>query len=132
MTWLRELFRYGIKGAAGTAANVALMTALVELGGIQPATAAIASTATLLLAGYVVMSRWVFPNSESPDARGHLWRGAKYYAVILSGKGVNYALFLGLLSVGVWYPAAWLLGSVTVFFGTFSANRYVWTGGSPA
>lgn len=123
----RELVRYGAKGTLTTTLNVGLMAALVELLGFEPALAAIVSTCTLLVLGYTLMNRWVFADAPTPDgAREHLRRGVAYYGVILSGKGINYALFLGLLAVGVWYPAAWLIGSVTVFFGTFTANRWVW------
>jgi len=130
---LRELLRYGAKGGVATLANVALMSGLVELGGLQPRVAALLSTSVLLLIGYVVMNRFVFRERASPDgAVEHLRRGVAYYAVILSGKGINYALFVGLTAAGVWYPAAWIIGAVTVFVGTFSANRVLWTRGEPA
>lgn len=125
-----ELVRYGSKGALTTTLNIGFMAALVEWVAFEPAIAAVVSTCTLLTLGYAIMNRWVFPDADGPDgAEGHARRAASYYAVILTGKGVNYALFLALLAAGVWYPAAWLIGSVTVFFGTFSANRWVWRRG---
>lgn len=127
---LAELFRYGTKGALTTTLNVGFMAALVELAAFEPAIAAIVSTCTLLVLGYTLMNRWVFADADDPgSARGHARRMGYYYAVILSGKGINYALFLGLLAADVWYPAAWILGSLTVFLGTFSANRWVWRQG---
>lgn len=128
-----QLVRYGIKGAVATGANVGLMALLVEFGGLRPGVAAVISTCSLLILGYVVMNRFVFAKQDGPSGvRGHLRRGAAYYAVILSGKGANYVLFLALLHVGVWYPLAWVVGSGTVFLGTFSANRWLWHGGASA
>lgn len=130
---LHQFVRYGVKGGAGTLANIGLMSILVELGGFRPEVAAIVSTCVLLSLGYVVMNRWVFSKQQSPRGlRAHLRRGASYYAVILSGKAVNYVLFVALLSIGVWYPAAWFVGAVTVFLGTFSANRWLWLEGTAA
>lgn len=121
-----SLVKYFVKGVGATLANVALMSVLVELGGLQPAVAAVVSTCGLLTIGYVVMNKWVFDDADTPDS--HLKRGLKYYAVILTGKGVNYAIFVGLLSLGLWYPAAWVVGSGIAFLGTFSGNRYLWEG----
>lgn len=130
--FVREMIRYGAKGALTTVANIALMGALVELVSMPPALAALVSTAALLLVGYQLMNHFVFPERSTPSStRGHLRRGASYYGVILSGKAVNYALFLALLDVGVPYPVAWFVGACIVFLGTFSANRYLWTARSP-
>lgn len=127
---LAEVVRYGSKGAFMTVLNIGFMAVLVEWLAFGPAIAAVVSTCTLLTLGYAIMNRWVFADAVAPDgAEGHARRAASYYAVILTGKGINYGLFLGLLAVGVWYPAAWLLGAVAVFFGTFSANRWVWRRG---
>lgn len=131
MIW--ELARYGVKGGVATLLNVGLMSVFVEAGSLRPAIAAVISTSILLVGGYVAMNRFVFHDQQSPEgAREHLRRGVSYYAVILSGKGVNYALFLILVAAGVWYPLAWLLGAGTVFLGTFSANRWLWRGGAAA
>lgn len=128
MTILREMVRYGLKGGLQTGLNVALMTGLVELGKLRPAVAAIVSTCTLLVLGYVLMNRFVFPDGDIPDTkRGHIGRAARYYAVILSGKALNYGLFVVLLSIGVWYPLAWVVGAGTVFIGTFGGNRWLWS-----
>ena len=121
---IRQLLRYGLKGGVMTALNVCGMVLLVELVGVRPAIAAIVSTLALILVGYQLMNRLVFPDAVAPDS--HARRLLSYYAVILGGKGVNYALFVALLAAGVWYPLAWLLGAGTVFLGTFSANRWVW------
>lgn len=126
---VRELVRYGAKGAIATVANVGLMSILVEVGHLEPTAAAIISTAALLLVGYIAMNHFVFPDAERPSgARAHVSRGAKYYTVIFAGKGVNYAVFVGLVSAGVWYPLSWIIGSGSVFLGTYSANRLLWKG----
>lgn len=132
-TLMREMVRYGAKGALTTLANIALMAALVEMLATPPPIAAAISTATLLVLGYQLMNHFVFPGGDTPEStRAHLRRGASYYGVILSGKGVNYVLFLGMLQVGVPYPLSWFFGACIVFLGTFSANRYLWTDHSVA
>lgn len=126
-TTLWQMIRYGAKGAMTTAANIGLMAVLVEMGSVPPPIAAVVSTSVLLVVGYQLMNHFVFRSTETPSTtRGHLRRGVSYYGVILSGKAVNYGLFLGALALGVPYPLAWFGGACIVFLGTFSANRYLW------
>jgi len=121
---VRQMFRYGLKGGVMTLLNIAGMMLLVEIVDIKPAYAAIVSTVALILIGYQLMNRFVFPNATEP--RSQTRRLASYYLVILTGKGLNYLIFTGLVSIGLWYPLSWFFGAVIVFLGTFSANRYVW------
>lgn len=124
----REIARYGVKGAAFVLINVAVQMVLVELGGLHPATAAALSTATLPLLGYVAMNRFVFPDARASSRRAHLKRFGQYVGVNYSSKLVNYVLFLALLWIGVWYPAAYIIGAGVVFIGSFSLNRWLWHG----
>lgn len=121
-----SLVKYGVQGAGATVANVALMSGLVEVADLPPEAAAVVSTCALLLGGYWVVDRWVFQDSSTPDS--HLKRGIQYYAVILAGKTVNYGVFVALVAAGVWYPAAWIIGSAVAFVGTYGGNRYLWEG----
>lgn len=123
---IRELGRYGVKGLAFVALNVAVQIALVEAGGLPPELAAAMSTAAMPLLGYVAMNRFVFPNGAIPSGTGHLKRFGQYYVTNISSKLVNYVLFLGLLWVGVWYPVAYVIGAAVVFLGTFTVNRWLW------
>jgi putative flippase GtrA len=123
-TQLWELLRYGMKGGSTMVLNIAMMAALVEVGGVPPQWAAIASTAAVICVGYVLMHYFVFPGAAEG---GHARRGPAYVAVIASGKLANYVLFLVLLSV-VPYPVAWVLGAGVVFLGLYAVNRWLWHG----
>jgi putative flippase GtrA len=124
----REVVRFAVVGGTGLVANMALLIGFVELFALPEEVAAILSTLLVLVGGFVATNWWVFANVEGRDTtRGLMKRGGSYYVIMLTGKGVNYGIYLLLLSVDVWYPVAWLLGSVTVFIGTFSLNRRVWT-----
>jgi len=46
---------------------------------------------------------------------------------MIAGKAVNYGRYLLRIAAGVPYALAWIAGSAIVFFGTFTANRVVWT-----
>lgn len=119
-----EMVRYGIKGSIATILNVALMAAFVEIFTISPEVAALVSTSVLVSFGYLAMHLFVFPDAGSNG--NHLRRGGAYYAIILTGKAANYAIFVGLIAAGIWYPVAWIVGAGTVFLGTYTANRRLW------
>lgn len=124
---IKEMWRFGVKGVGGLAANLALMTVFVEWAGIPPQFAVIISAVVLMLVGYQVVNRWVFGDHDGPDnLKAHLKRSLTFYAVQWGGKAVNYVIFIGLLD-RVPYQAAWTIGAVSVFFVTFGANRWVWT-----
>jgi len=124
----REVLRYGVKGGAFVALNIAVQMLLVETGTLRAELAAAVSTAAMPLLGYVAMNRFVFPDAAAPSGRGHFKRFAQYLTANLSGKAANYGLFLALLWVGVWYPLAYLLGAGVVFAATFGVNRWLWHG----
>lgn len=122
-----QVVRYVLASSVGLGTNLGIMTGLVELAALAPPHAAAISTATVLLIFYTVTDRWVFANGSHPTtARGHLRRAASYWGVILGGKAINYAIFLVLVSTGVWYQIAWVLGAALTFAGTFTANRWLW------
>lgn len=122
---LREMVRYGAKGGSTMVANIGLMSLLVELGGVPPELASICSTTVMTAVGYLLLHVWVFPSS-SPES--HAKRGLTYWAVIMSGKALNWLLFVALLAV-VPYPVAWVFGAGVVFLLLFSANRRLFKDG---
>lgn len=133
----REMIRYGLKSAGGLAANLVLLTVLVDGIGVPPEIAALVSIAVLSVVGYLVMDRWVYAAGDSASGAGHVWRWLKLRAVMLSGKGLNYVLYLALLGVeirgvAVPYQVAWIIGAGVVFAWTFVGTRYLWHGGVTA
>lgn len=125
---VQELLRYGLKGGAFVALNVSVQIILAEIGGLSPAIAAALSTAAMPLLGYIAMNRFVFPTAERVTGRTHLKRFAQYYGVNMTSKVANYILFLVLLTIGIWYPLAYVLGAGVVFVASFGANRWLWHG----
>lgn len=124
---VRELGRFAVSGGGGLVLNLLILTALVELVGIREEYAALLSGAFGLLASFTATNWWVF--NESPaenNVDGVLKRGVAYYAIMIGGKGINYVIYIYLLTLGVWYPAAWAIGSVLVFLATFSMNKMLW------
>jgi len=125
----RELTRYGLHGAAFVLLNISIQIFLVEVGGLHPAIAGALSTASMPFFGYVLMNRFVFPKAGAePRPRQYLTRFVQYYAVNMVSKIINYALFLGFLFVGLWYPVAYLCGAIIVFLLSFIVNRRLWHG----
>lgn len=121
-----QITRYGITGGGGLILNLALLIGFVDLFGFPESIAALLSTGLTLFMTFFVIERWVFTSYLSDDGRAAFKRAPIYYLVMISGKGVNFVIYLMLLSVNVWYPVAWGSGSIVVFGGTFLMNRFVW------
>lgn len=125
----REVLRYGVKGGAFVALNIAVQMVLVESGLLTPPIAAALSTAAMPFLGYVAMNRFVFPDAGAASGWGYAKRFAQYYGVTISSKAVNYVFFLAFLAFDVWYPLAYLFGAAIAFAGTFTINRWLWHDG---
>lgn len=123
----RQLLRYGVTGGTGLLFNLALLAVLVELAGVPATWGPILSTSAAFGLTFLLTERWVFGRFRSPDARTVAGRATAYYGVMAAGKLLNYGIYLLLLGWAVPYLLAWVVGSVLVFFGTFAANRYLWT-----
>lgn len=96
-----QLARFVLSGGAGAALDLALLTVLVEIGGLGLALATVFSLTLACLVHFALNMRWVF------DARGDTASRLARYAVMLTVTyAVTLALVLGLSSVGVWYPLA--------------------------
>jgi len=119
-----ELVRYGLKAVAGLIVGLALLTVWVDVAGIPPAIAALLNMVVLGVVGTVVMDRWVFQSSPpATTLRGFLRRLIGAQAAVLSSKGVNYVIYVALLSVAVPYRLAWVGGAVVSFAVSFVLTR---------
>lgn len=124
---IAEVVRYGSVGAVGLAINLALLTALVEIGDVRAIPAAVVAATGALAVTYVATDRMVFGDVvSSTDAGPRVGRAATYYAVMVGGKLLNLGIYAALVAIDVWYPAAWVVGSGLVFLATYAANRSVW------
>jgi putative flippase GtrA len=123
---IAELVRFGFIGGAGFISNLLLLILLVELLFIPEYLAAIISAILVLLGTFLATNKWVFKNSQTKTKIALLKRGVGYYTIMLIAKAINYIIYVFLLSIDVWYPIAWIIGSVFVFAGTFILNRSMW------
>jgi putative flippase GtrA len=119
------VLRFAITGGSGLIINLLLLAVLAEIGSVPQRLAAIVSTGLVLLGGFLLTDNWVF-SEASTDKSTVTDRSLGYFVVMISGKLVNYVLFLVFLSIGVPYLLAWVLGSVLVFLLTFTGNRLFW------
>lgn len=123
---VKQGFRYGITGSAGLVINLGLLFVFVEYAEVRESTAALLSSGIAMSFTFIITEHWVFSPYEPDGRQTTLKRAPLYHLVMVAGKGVNYGIYIILLSLEVWYPVAWLIGSVTVFGGTFLMNRFVW------
>lgn len=123
----REAIRFAVVGGTGLVVNTATLILLVEVIHVPETIAAVFSTLLILGGGFIATNWWVFASVDKRNtAEGLLKRGSSYYAVMLTGKAINYGIYIILLSFNIWYPVAWFLGSLSVFLGTFISNRLIW------
>jgi putative flippase GtrA len=123
----REAIRFAVIGGTGLLVNTATLILLVEVVQVPEKIAAIFSTLLILGGGFIATNWWVFESiNKTNTTKGLLKRGSSYYAVMLTGKAINYGIYVVLLSFNIWYPLAWFMGSLTVFVGTFLSNRLIW------
>lgn len=123
---IREVIRFGFVGGSGFIANALVLIILVELLFIPEYLAAIISAMLVLSGSFIATNEWVFKRIGTKTKNSLLKRGIGYYIIMLTAKAVNYIIYLFLLSIDVWYPIAWIIGSAAVFVGTFSLNRLMW------
>lgn len=127
-SWFWPFVKFGAKGGTGLLLNIGLLTLVVDLGGIPPEWAVFVVWALTLIPGYIVTDKIVFSAFSSPENVGsHGQRGALHYAVMWTGKGLNYGVYYLLLAVpGMWYQSAWFLGALAVLPWTFGGNYMLW------
>lgn len=119
---MKQFITFATAGLAGTAAQYAVLTALVELAGVDPVAASLAGFAAGAGVNYVLAHRVVF-RSQRPHAEAL----PRFLAVAGSGFIIN-----GLL-MNVWvhrlgwpYLPAQLLTTLLLLFWHYAANA-LWT-----
>lgn len=125
--WFTAMFKFGVKGGAGLLLNIGLLTVLVDFGGIPAQWAIFVAWGLTVVPGYLVTDLWVFSIFPSPDGTiSHGQRGTLFYAIMWSGKGLNYLIYIALIELGLFYQAAWFVGAVAVFPLIFGVNYWLW------
>lgn len=115
--------RYLAQSVGGLVVGLALLSGWVEVVGIPPSIAVLLNWALLALANCLVLDRWVFPGDHATTLRGFVTRLVGMQAAMITGKALNYIVYLVFLQVGVWYPAAWVAGAGLSFAVSLALNR---------
>ena len=124
---IKQLVRYGVTSIGGLIFNLLLLSALVEVAGVDEISAAMVSAGITLLLTFAVVQGWVFNGYQVQSRKTIVKRASMYYLIMIISKAVNLVIYSLLVWLNIWYPIAWLIGSGTVFSGTFIMNRYIWT-----
>jgi putative flippase GtrA len=122
LTLLRQFVGFAAVGVFGLTAHYAVLTAAVELAGVDPVAASVAGFLVGALVNYGLNRRLVFRST-----RAHRTAGPRFFAVAGSGLVLNAVLMTVLVDwLGVYYLAAQVLvtGGLTVWH--FALNK-VWT-----
>ena len=123
---LRQFASYCVAGGAAAATHLAVLIALIELGGVDKMAASAIGFSCSIPVNYLLQHRFVFAR------RGrHLTYFSRYLAVTLIGLGLNSALFwVGTNVIGAHYlPTQIVVIGIVVAF-NFLVNR-TFTFGEP-
>lgn len=115
--------RYFAQALAGLLVGLALLTLWVEWGGLRPEVAVLVNWVVMGLASCAVLDRWVFPSPAATTPRAFARRFVGYQAAMLTGKGLNYVVFVALVWTGVLYQLAWVGGAALSFVVSLALNR---------
>ncbi len=117
-----QFLRYAGAGAIGTAAQFAILIALVRLAGTHAVTASTVGAVAGAIINYAINHRYTFA-SRAPHARAL----PRFAAIALAGIGLNAVVIagaLGILDANLIIAQAVATGAVLGF--TYVANR-TWT-----
>lgn len=119
---LRQFIGFAMVGAIGLSAHYAVLTSLVEIGGVDPVAASVAGFLTGAVVNYGLNRRLVFRSD-----RAHRSAGPRFFTVAASGFTLN-ALFMTLLvdHLGVYYLFAQILVNGVLVVWHFLLNKF-WT-----
>lgn len=122
----RDLVLWGVSSVGGLLVNLALLTLWVNGLGVDPAVAIFPNWVLLAVGSYWFNDRVVFADHDAAETLiQHVRQLIGSEAIILTSKGVNYVIYLGLLR-WIDYRVAWVVGAVSVFVLTFVLNRRWW------
>jgi putative flippase GtrA len=120
MALLRELLRFGLIGLAATGLHFALLTLLVERGGLPPPTANGVAFLGALTVTYLGQSLWVFPGRSRHSPRQML----RFALSLVLGLAANMAIMALCTQVlGFDYRTGFIIGVATVPALSFTINR---------
>lgn len=129
----REFIRWCVKSGLGLAVNLALLTVWVDYLDIPPEIAIFINWLLLSVYGYLLARHWVF--DETVELSGPLEHARQYVGmqgVMVSGKALNYLVYVALIWLGIDYRVSWVIGAVAGLLVNFGGNRWLWTDDQPA
>lgn len=90
---LGEFVRFAITGSIGFCVDLAVLLFLVDVFGVDPLLAKVASFAVALPTTWLINRAWTFKHRLGGPANMPLKEFGAYLAIQLTGAGVNYATF---------------------------------------
>jgi putative flippase GtrA len=115
--------RYFAQSLGGLVVGLALLTLWVEWLAVSAWAAALVNFVLMGAVQCAIADRWVFGGDAATTLRTFARRLVGYQAAMLSSKGLNYIVFVGLVKVGVVYQLAWLVGAGLSFGVSLALNR---------
>lgn len=123
----RRIIKFGVTSLAGLIVNVSILVLLVEVVRLPEWMGGAISMALTPVLIFPFVNNWVF-DSELVDINivVQLQRFVGYYTSIMASKLVNYVIFIVLITIDVWYPISWAIGSIATFLFTYSVNNLIY------
>lgn len=131
MAWMKDhidykLIKFGITSASGLLINLTILSFLVEIAGVSESISGLISMSVAPVLVFPAVNNWVFnADLTSNNIIILIQRFTGYYSSIMLSKAVNYFIYLLLISVGGWYIASWVVGSIATFLLTYFINKFV-------
>jgi putative flippase GtrA len=127
---LGELVRFAITGSIGFCVDLAVLLFLVDVFGVDPLLAKVASFAAALPTTWLINRAWTFKHRLGASAKLSLKEFGAYLAIQLTGASVNYATFAVVLLTSpltgdlalVVATAAGVLAGMSI---NYSGNKWV-------
>lgn len=116
---LRQFVKYGVSGGSAVLVHFLVLTALVELTGLDATIATGIGFLVGCVVNYSIQHKWVFAASGN-----HRQFVLRYTGVTAATFFLNLAIFHGLHALlGWWYVIAQAVATVLVFLVNFEINR---------
>lgn len=122
-----RFFRFGVAGGVGFVVDAAVLTALVELAGMNPYVARIFSFYIAATSTWLVNRHYTF--GDRPSGRSLFGEWLHYLSMMMVGGATNYAIYALSLSVSATvreYPALGvLIGTSVSMFVNFNTSKHL-------
>lgn len=119
----KHFVKFGIVGTMGLLVDYAVLITLFEVAGWPLWAANTVSFTSAATHNYVLNRLWTFRGQRHRRKRVQYWQ---FLVVSVVGYGINQAILLSLVGVGVWYIFAKAVATLVVLLWNFTVNK-LWT-----